>query len=140
MVTTSLNAVSAIQINNRCSLNCATRSIDFCAAFFNVSSFPVFAWLPQCVLFNSSLICVLGILWQRQLLGGKTTTLSHEWLHQSIRSLCEVLHIFEYCALGNEQCQRHYLVLQGIFSWLQEAADSVPIDRSVSPTNIEIVS
>ena len=140
MVTTSLNAASTIQINDRFSFNCATRSIDFCAAFFNVSPFPVFAWLPQCVLFSSSLTCFLGILWQRQLLGGKTTTLSQEWLDRSVRSLCEVLRIFEYCALHNEQCQRHYLFLQRIFGWLQEAADSVPMDRSVSCTNIEIVS
>ncbi|KAH8744938.1 hypothetical protein F5882DRAFT_423394 [Hyaloscypha sp. PMI_1271] len=111
-------------------LNYATRSIDLCVAFYNVSSFPVFAWLPQCILFSSSLISVLGILWQRRLLAGKSTTSSQEWLDQSNRNLRDVLHIFEYCGLRNEQCQRHYLVLQQIFLWLREGTDLVSMERS----------
>ncbi|KUJ10831.1 uncharacterized protein LY89DRAFT_739817 [Mollisia scopiformis] len=113
-----LSAMLEAESNAYECLNSALRLIDLCTAFSCVSLFPTYAWLPQCVLFTSSLACTLGIIWQRQVLD-RDASASQEWLNRSYSSIHDALVILGPCATRNEQAQRHYRVLQQIVEWLQ---------------------
>ncbi|KAH8596604.1 hypothetical protein B0O99DRAFT_102874 [Bisporella sp. PMI_857] len=99
-------------------LDAAFQLIDLCTALHSTSPFPVYAGLPQIVLFTSSLTCILGIIWQRRLLTSDNSA-SRDWLERTNYSLFVALDIFKYCAKVSEQSQRHYLVLRRILSWLE---------------------
>lgn len=99
------------------SLKSAFLFSEICRVMDTVMSFPTHAFLPLSTLSASAEACILGTIWQGNILANRDLA-SREWINLSNHSVQDALHVFGNCH-DSISAQRRHAIIQQLYGWLQ---------------------